>query len=122
MGSTPQRDFRGGHRPHRGNEGKKMKNTSRIAFAAAVALSAIAAQAGQDFTGDHYPPQVQSQSTLTRAEVINELKLAQEQGTLPNYDVALISPRQEQSSTVTRAQVRAETLATTQTGGLSFGS
>ena len=99
-----------------------MKNTSRIALAAAVALSAIAAQAGQDFTADHYPPQVQSQSTLKRAEVIHELKLAQEQGTLPNYDFTYVSPRQEQASTVTRAQVRAETLAAMQNGGLSFGS
>lgn len=99
-----------------------MNNTRRIALAAALALSAIAAQAGQNFSGDDYPLEVQSQSTLTRAEVINELKLAQEQGTLPNYDVALIHPKQEQASTVTRAQVRAETLAAMQKGGLSFGS
>lgn len=99
-----------------------MKTTRRIAVVAALALSAIAAQAGQDFTSDHYPPQVQSQSTLTRAEVISELKLAREQGTLPNYDVDLIIPRQEQASTVTRAQVRAETLIAMQKGRLSFGS
>ena len=47
---------------------------SRFAFAAALTASAFAAQAaGFDFTNGHFPPEAQTQSTLTRAEVKAEV-------------------------------------------------
>ena len=45
-----------------------MKYANRLAIVATLAMSAAAAQAASfDFTGGHYPPEVASQSTLTRA-------------------------------------------------------
>ena len=61
-----------------------MKNTNRFALVATLALSAIAAQAGQDFTSDHYPPEQASRSTLTRAQVVSDYKAAQASGSLPS--------------------------------------
>ena len=47
---------------------------ARFALISAMSLSALAAQAaGFDFTNNHFPPQDQSQSTLTRAEVKAEV-------------------------------------------------
>ena len=43
---------------------------ARLALISAMSLSALAAQAaGFDFTNGHFPPEAQTQSTLTRAEV-----------------------------------------------------
>ena len=50
---------------------------ARLALISAMSLSALAAQAAQaagfDFTNGHFPPEAQTQSTLTRAEVKAEV-------------------------------------------------
>lgn len=47
---------------------------ARLALISAMTLSALAAQAaGFDFTNGHFPPEAQTQSTLTRAEVKAEV-------------------------------------------------
>ena len=47
---------------------------ARLALISAMSLSALAAQAaGFDFTNGHFPPEAQTQSTLTRAEVKAEV-------------------------------------------------
>ena len=47
---------------------------ARLALISAISLSALAAQAaGFDFTNGHFPPEAQTQSTLTRAEVKAEV-------------------------------------------------
>ena len=69
-----------------------MKYANRFAIVAALAMSAAAAQAASfDFTGDHYPPEVASQSTLTLSQ-------------------------QQQSSNLSREQVRQETIAAGKAG------
>ena len=52
-----------------------MKNTRRFAVLAALSISAIAAQAaGFDYADNSsYPPEVKTQSTLTRAQVTADL-------------------------------------------------
>ena len=100
-----------------------MKNTNRFALVATLALSAIAAQAGQDFTSDHYPPEQASRSTLTRAQVVSDYKAAQANGSLPSEQHYLDYPNnaQQRQSTLTRNEVRNEAIAQMKDGGLSYG-
>ena len=99
-----------------------MKNANRLALAAVVALSAFAAQAGQNFEDGSWPPAAPSTSTLTRAEVLADLQAAQQNGRMPNYDFTYVTPQKESGTVITREQVKAETLATMKEGGLSTGS
>lgn len=60
-----------------------MKYANRFAIVAALAMSAAAARAASfDFTGDHYPPEVAGQSTLTRAQVNAQVQDAMAKGQL----------------------------------------
>ena len=96
---------------------------SRFAFAAALTASAFAAQAaGFDFTNGHFPPQEQSQSTLTRAEVKAQVldaiakgqMLSQGQSYLPLSAQQL--QQQQPASALSREQVRRETMAAEEAG------
>jgi hypothetical protein len=96
-----------------------MRYTNRLAIVATLALSAAAAQAaGFDFTSGNYPPQPASQSTLTRAEVKAQLKDAMAKGQMPSTGDAYqpLSMQQQQPSTLTREQVRKETMAAEKAG------
>ena len=95
---------------------------SRFAFAAALTASAFAAQAaGFDFTNNHFPPQDQSQSTLTRAEVKAQVldaiskgqMLSQGQSYLP---LSAQQQQQQPASALSREQVRRETMAAEEAG------
>lgn len=101
-----------------------MKNASRFAIVAAIAMSAVAAQAaGLDFADGHYPPQEQSHSTLTRAQVLAELKAAQASGEFRAIEEGYhFSQAPGTQSTVSREQVRQEAVAANQAGQLdNFG-
>ena len=102
-----------------------MKNASRFAIVAAIAMSAVAAQAaGFDFADGHYPPQEQSHSTLTRAQVLAELKAAQASGEFQaiHENGYPSSQARTTQSAVSREQVRRETIAANRAGLLdSFG-
>ena len=100
-----------------------MKNSSRFALVATLALSAVAAQAGQNFTCDHFPAQVTTQSTTTRAQVIADYKTTQAAGQLPSDQHFGNYPENTgvQQSTLTRAEVRNETLAELKNGAQNFG-
>lgn len=90
-----------------------MKTASRFAVVAAIAMSAVAAQAaGFDFTGDHYPPDAQSHSTLTRAQVLADLKAAQASGEFQSTEEGYhFSRTTDTHSTASRQQVRQEATA-----------
>lgn len=101
-----------------------MKASSRLAIVAAIAMSAAAAQAaGTDFTDGNYPPQEQARSTLTRAQVLAELKAAQERGEVGSLEEVYRFPKTEVTrSDVSREQVRQETMAAGHAGLLdNFG-
>lgn len=99
-----------------------MKNTLRFAAVAALAVSAVAAQAaGFDFTGDHYPVQVQSQSNLTRAEVVAQVKDAMAHHAMLVQGDELVTPASDKVSTLSRAQVRQGAAAAEAAGELSYG-
>ena len=95
---------------------------SRFAFAAALTASAFAAQAGGfDFTNNHFPPQDQSQSTLTRAEVKAQVLDAIAQGQMLSQGqsyLPLSAQQQQPASSLSRAQVRNETAAAEKAGQL----
>lgn len=96
-----------------------MKYANRLAIVATLAMSAAAAQAaGFDFTGDHYPPEVASQSTLTRAQVKAQVQDAMARGQLQSVGDAYLplSQQQQQSSNLSREQVRQETIAAGKAG------
>ncbi|MDR0213493.1 MAG: DUF4148 domain-containing protein [Comamonas sp.] len=100
-----------------------MKNTIRFAAVAALAVSAVAAQAaGFDFTGDHYPVQEQSQSQLTRAEVSNQVKQAVANHTMPLQGDQYVVPTAQKGSSLSREQVRQEAAAAEAAGLLNFGA
>jgi hypothetical protein len=102
---------------------KIMKNTIRFAAVAALAVSAVAAQAaGFDFTGDHYPVQEQSQSQLTRAEVSNQVKQAVANHTMPLQGDQYVVPTAQKGSSLSREQVRQEAAAAEAAGLLNFGA
>lgn len=99
-----------------------MKNTLRFAAVAALAVSAVAAQAaGMDFTADHYPVQVQSQSNLTRAEVVAQVKDAMAHHAMLVQGDELLTPASDKASTLSRAQVSKEAAAAEAAGELSYG-
>jgi hypothetical protein len=101
-----------------------MKNASRFAIVAAIAMSAVAAQAaGFDFTDGRYPPEEQSHSTLTRAQVLADLKAAQASGEFRSIEDGYhFSRAPSVQSTVSREQVRQEAIAANRAGQLnSFG-
>jgi D-serine deaminase-like pyridoxal phosphate-dependent protein len=101
-----------------------MKNTRRFAVLAALAASAVAAQAaGFDFADNSsYPPEVRTQSTLTRAQVVNELKAAQANGSMPSVAEGYMPIRNTAASSVSRDQVRQEAAAAERAGQLDFGA
>ena len=95
---------------------------ARLALISAMSLSALAAQAaGFDFTNGHFPPEAQTQSTLTRAEVKAEVldaiakgqMLSQGQSYLPLSAQQL---QQQPASALSREQVRRETMAAEKAG------
>ena len=100
-----------------------MKNTSRFVAVAAIALSAVAAQAaGLDFTNNNYPLQASTQSTLTRAEVVAQVKDAVARNAMPVQGNSYVAPKAQNSSALTRAQVRQDTAAAEAAGQLNFGA
>ena len=102
-----------------------MKTANRLAIVAAIAMSAAAAQAaGFDFTEGHYPPQEASQSTLTRAQVIAELKAAQVSGQMLSMEETYHFPQTATTaSSLSREQVRNDTVTAGHEGLLdNFGS
>ena len=102
---------------------KIMKNTIRFAAVAALAVSAMAAQAaGLDFTGDHYPVQVPSQSQLTRAQVSDQVKQAVANHTMPVQGDRYVVPAAQKGSSLSREQVRQEAAAAEAAGLLNFGA
>lgn len=93
--------------------------TSRITLAAALAFSALAAQAGGlDFTGDHYPTQEAGQSALTRAEVRAQVLDAIAKGEMLSQGESYLplSVQKPTNSTLTREQVRNETKSAAKAG------
>ena len=95
---------------------------ARLALISAMSLSALAAQAaGFDFTNGHFPPEAQTQSTLTRAEVKAEVMdaiakgqmLSQGQSYLP---LSAQQQQQQPASALSREQVRRETMAAEKAG------
>ena len=97
---------------------------ARLALISAISLSALAAQAaGFDFTNGHFPPEAQTQSTLTRAEVKAEVldaiakgqMLSQGQSYLP-----LSMQNLQSSKGLNRKTEQRNNLATEKTG-LSAG-
>lgn len=101
-----------------------MKYANRFAIVAALAMSAAAAQAaGFDFTESHYPPEVASHSTLSRAAVQAQVQEAMAKGQLLSVgDAYLPLSAPQQSSGLSREQVRQETIAAGKAGLLdSYG-
>lgn len=100
-----------------------MKNTRRFAVLATLAVSAVAAQAaGFDFAGsNNYPPEVKTQGTLTRAQVIADLQAAQANGTMPSVGESYLPVQATAASSVSREQVRQETAAAERAGQLTYG-
>ncbi|CAB5688714.1 Uncharacterised protein [Delftia tsuruhatensis] len=101
-----------------------MKNTRRFAILAALAVSAVAAQAaGFDYADNSsYPPEVKTQSTLTRAQVIADLKAAQANGTMPSVAEGYLPIENTAASSVSRDEVRREAAAAERAGQLDFGA
>lgn len=101
-----------------------MKNTRRFALLAALAVSAAAAQAGSFDFGDNssYPPEVQTHSTLTRAQVIADLKAAQANGTMPSVAEGYLPIQNTATAGVSREEVRREAAAAERSGQLNFGA
>lgn len=100
-----------------------MKNTIRFAAAAALAVSALAAQAaGLDFVDGQYPAAVSAPSTVTRAQVVTDVQQAMARNSMPvHQDIyeAAQAPVQT-ASTLTREQVRREAAAAEAAGQLNF--
>ena len=102
---------------------KIMKNTIRFAAVAALAVSAIAAQAaGLDFTSNNYPVTEPSQSQLTRAQVSDQVKQAVANHTLPVQGERYVVPAAQKGSSLSREQVRQEAAAAEAAGLLNFGA
>ena len=100
-----------------------MKNTRRFAVLATLAVSAIAAQAGSlDFTDNHYPPEARTQGSLTRAQVIADLKSAQADGSMPSVGEGYQPVQSTAASGLTREQVRREAAAAERAGLMNFGA
>lgn len=99
-----------------------MKNAQRFALVATLALSAVAAQAGQFITSEQYPVPAAPQSTLTRAQVIADFTNAKATGHLPSDQNYANYPENApaQTSGLTRAEVRNQTLAELKNGGLHY--
>jgi len=105
-----------------------MTNYRTLATVAALALSAFAANA-QSNNGDAsiYPSLQSAPSTLTREAVIAELVSARQNGTLPQggewYDVpAPLALSGQSTTTVTRAEVRAQAVAASRAGQTANGN
>lgn len=102
-----------------------MKYANRLAIVATIAMSAVAAQAaGLDFNNGHYPPQIEAQSTLTRAEVNTQVMDAMAKGEILSGDSSYLplSAQAQKSSGLSREQVRQETAAANKAGLLdSYG-
>lgn len=102
---------------------KIMKNTIRFAAVAALAVSAIAAQAaGLDFTSNNYPVTEPSQSQLTRAQVSDQVKQAVANHTMPVQGERYAVPAAQKGSSLSREQVRQEAAAAEAAGLLNFGA
>ena len=102
---------------------KIMKNTIRFAAVAALAVSAIAAQAaGLDFTSNNYPVTEPSQSQLTRAQVSDQVKQAVANHTMPVQGERYAVPAAQKGSSLSREQVRQEATAAEAAGLLNFGA
>ena len=100
-----------------------MKNTIRFAAVAALAVSAIAAQAaGLDFTSNNYPVTEPSQSQLTRAQVSDQVKQAVANHTMPVQGERYAVPAAQKGSSLSREQVRQEAAAAEAAGLLNFGA
>ena len=102
---------------------KIMKNSIRFAAVAALAVSAIAAQAaGLDFTSNNYPVTEPSQSQLTRAQVSDQVKQAVANHTMPVQGERYVVPAAQKGSSLSREQVRQEAAAAEAAGLLNYGA
>ena len=93
---------------------------ARLALISAMSLSALAAQAaGFDFTNGHFPPEAQTQSTLTRAEVKAEVLDAIAKGQMLSQGQSYLPLSMQNLSTSKGLNRKAEqrnNLATEKTG------
>ena len=93
---------------------------ARLALISALSLSALAAQAaGFDFTNSNFPPQEQSQSTLTRAEVKAEVMDAIANGQMLSQGQSYLPLSQQHmyaTKSVNRTAEQRNRLATEKTG------
>lgn len=101
-----------------------MKNTQRLALVATLAVSAMSAQAaGFNFAENgSYPPEVQVQSTLTRAQVIADLQAARANGTMPLVGDHYQTAQSAKGTSANRDQVRQQAASALQSGKLDFGA
>ena len=99
-----------------------MKNTIRFAAVAALAVSAIAAQAAGVNFEDNYPAQQQAQSNVSRAQVSAQVKQAVASHTMPVQGDSYVVPESQKGSTLSREQVRKEAAAANVAGQLDFGA
>ena len=99
-----------------------MKNTIRFAAVAALAVSAIAAQAAGVNFEDNYPAQQQAQSNVSRAQVSAQVKQTVANHTMPVQGDSYAVPATQQGSTLSREQVRKEAAAANAAGQLDFGA
>lgn len=102
-----------------------MKSTRRFAAIAAVATLAVCAVSAQaasmDFTSGHYPSQVSSQSSMSRADVVAQVRDAVANGTMPVKDSgSYMAAKSSMGSSLTREQVRRETAAAEAAGQLDY--
>jgi len=92
-------------------------NYRTLATAAAIALSAFAANAASGVEGDgsNYPAASTATSGLTREAVVADLVAARQNGTLPRagdwYDVPAPLAISSNETVLTRKEVQAETVA-----------
>ena len=99
-----------------------MKNTIRFAAVAALAVSAIAAQAAGVNFEDNYPAQQQAQSNVSRAQVSAQVKQAVANHTMPVQGDSYVVPESQKGSPLSREQVRKEAAAANAAGQLDFGA
>ena len=86
--------------------------TAVVTLAALSSASAFAASSSQYAEPAEFARNTMSTSSVTRAQVRAEYAQARQNGTLISGQEFDVSPSKDSGSAVSRAQVRAETLAT----------
>ena len=97
-------------------------NTAVVFAVAALAVSAIAAQAAGVNFEDNYPSQQATQSNVSRAQVAAQTAQAMAKHAMPVQGDEYVVPASQQGSTLSREQVRKEAAAANVAGQLDFGA